>query len=71
VPPVTQMLKDSPTEVKVTLMQNMKKLAEVIGDKEFDEKIIPAILELSNDKIWRVRLAVVEFIPLLADFIPV
>ncbi len=70
-PPVTQMLKDSPTEVKVTLMQNMKKLAEVIGDKEFDEKIIPAILELSNDKIWRVRLAVVEFIPLLADFIPV
>lgn len=32
VPSVSQLLKDSPTEVKITIMQHMKILAEVIGD---------------------------------------
>ena len=31
VPPVVQLLKDSATEVRVSLMSNMKNLAEVIG----------------------------------------
>lgn len=48
----------------------MKALAEVIGDQEFDKQVIPAIIGLNNDKIWRVKLAVIQFIPLLADFIP-
>eukprot|EP00347_Sterkiella_histriomuscorum_P009905 403339428 len=70
IPPITQMLKDSPTEVKITLMQHMKTLAEIIGDQEFDTHIIPGIIQLSNDKIWRVKLAVIQFIPSLAEFIP-
>jgi serine/threonine-protein phosphatase 2A regulatory subunit A len=49
-------------------MQNMKSLAEAIGDKEFDEKIIPSIIGLANDKLWRVKLAVIQFIPSLAEF---
>jgi serine/threonine-protein phosphatase 2A regulatory subunit A len=48
----------------------MKILAEVIGDQEFDNHILPAIIHLSNDKMWRVKLAVIQFIPLLADIIP-
>ena len=31
-PSVSQLLKDSPTEVKITIMQHMKTLAQVIGD---------------------------------------
>ncbi len=46
-------------EVKVILMQNMKTLAEVIGDSDFDSLIIPSIITLSNDKLWRVKLAVI------------
>jgi serine/threonine-protein phosphatase 2A regulatory subunit A len=67
---VSQLLKDAPTEVKITIMQHMKALVEVIGDQEFDTHILPAIIQLSNDKIWRVKLAVIQFIPLLAEFIP-
>jgi len=37
----------------------MKTLAEIIGDQEFDNHIIPGIIQLSNDKIWRVKLAVI------------
>jgi hypothetical protein len=36
VPPVIQLIKDQATEVRVSLMQNMKHLAEVIGSSEVD-----------------------------------
>jgi 5,10-methylenetetrahydrofolate reductase len=51
-------------------MQHMKTLAEIIGEKDFDTHIIPGIITISNDKIWRVKLAVIQFIPTLAEFIP-
>lgn len=44
IPPVTQLLKESPTEVKITLMSHMKTLAETIGEREFDTHIIPGII---------------------------
>ena len=50
-------------------MQNMKNLSHIIGSEEVDNHIIPAIVALSNDKIWRVKLAIIEFIPMLSEFI--
>ena len=47
----------------------MKTLAQVIGSSEVDNHIIPLLIQMSSDKIWRVKLAVINFIPLLADFI--
>jgi serine/threonine-protein phosphatase 2A regulatory subunit A len=52
-------------------MQNMKSLAEVIGSDEVDTHIVPAIIQIANDKIWRVKLAIIEFIPLLAEFLDI
>ncbi len=34
--------------------------------KTLGVKLLPAIIEAAEDKQWRVRLAVVEFMPLLA-----
>lgn len=47
----------------------MKNIAHIIGSEEVDSHIIPAIVGLSNDKIWRVKLAIIEFIPMLSEFI--
>ena len=33
------------------------------------EKILPAITNLTSDKTWRIRLAVVEFLPKIANYI--
>jgi hypothetical protein len=44
------MLKDIPTEVRVTLMQNMKSIILVIGNEAVDTHIIPAIEKISTDK---------------------
>lgn len=43
---------------------NTKKLA--IGIERLSQALLPAIHELSEDKQWRIRLAIIEHIPLLA-----
>jgi serine/threonine-protein phosphatase 2A regulatory subunit A len=38
----------------------------VIGIERVSQALLPAIVELSEDKQWRIRLAIIEYIPLLA-----
>jgi serine/threonine-protein phosphatase 2A regulatory subunit A len=38
----------------------------VIGIELLSESLLPAIVELAEDKAWRVRQAIIEYIPLLA-----
>jgi serine/threonine-protein phosphatase 2A regulatory subunit A len=39
----------------------------VIGIDLLSESLLPAIVELAEDKSWRVRQAIIEYIPLLAN----
>ena len=39
---------------------------QVIGVKQLSQSLLPAIIELAEDNKWRVRLAIVEHMPLLA-----
>ena len=34
--------------------------------KQLSQSILPAIVELAEDQKWRVRLAIIEYMPLLA-----
>ncbi|RCI13688.1 hypothetical protein L249_7971 [Ophiocordyceps polyrhachis-furcata BCC 54312] len=40
---------------------------EVIGIELLSQSLLPAIVQLAEDKQWRVRLAIIEYIPLLAS----
>jgi len=40
--------------------------SQVIGVKQLSQSILPAIVELAEDPKWRVRLAIIEYMPLLA-----
>lgn len=40
---------------------------QVIGIELLAQSLLPAIEELAEDKHWRVRLAILEHIPLLAN----
>ena len=42
-------------------------MALVIGIEWLSQSLLPAIVELAEDKQWRVRLAIIEHIPLLAQ----
>jgi len=39
---------------------------QVIGVKTLSQSLLPAIVELAEDSKWRVRLAIIEYMPLLA-----
>ena len=39
---------------------------KVIGIELLAQSLLPAIEELAEDKHWRVRLAIIDYIPLLA-----
>lgn len=42
-------------------------LKQVIGIDLLSQSLLPAIVELAEDRHWRVRLAIIEYIPLLAS----
>ena len=39
----------------------------VIGVNQLSQSLLPAIFELAGDTKWRVRLAIIEYMPLLAS----
>ena len=42
-------------------------LLTVIGISQLSQSLLPAIVELAEDAKWRVRLAIIEYMPLLAE----
>lgn len=69
IPLVSILLKNKTTEVIVSLVDNLEPLFKTIGEVLLIEKLIPAIINLASDKTWRIRLAVLNFIPKMASFV--
>jgi len=41
--------------------------SQVVGIEMLSQSLLPAIVELAEDRQWRVRLAIIEYVPLLAS----
>ena len=52
-------------DVRLNIISNLASLNEVIGIDQLSQSLLPAIVELSEDTKWRVRLAILEHMPLL------
>ena len=59
-------LKDECPEVRLNIISNLDCVNEVIGVQQLSQSLLPAIVELAEDSKWRVRLAIIEYMPLLA-----
>ena len=53
-------------EVRLNIISNLDCVNEVIGIRQLSQSLLPAIVELAEDAKWRVRLAILEYMPLLA-----
>ena len=53
-------------KVRLNIISNLDCVNEVIGIRELSQSLLPAIVELAEDNKWRVRLAIIEYMPLLA-----
>lgn len=52
--------------VSIFRTYDMRSLFAVIGIHQLSQSLLPAIVELAEDNKWRVRLAIIEYMPLLA-----
>lgn len=59
-------LKDDCPEVRLNIISNLDCVNEVIGIQQLSQSLLPAIVELAEDPKWRVRLAIIQYMPLLA-----
>ena len=62
-----RLLKDSSPQVRLNIISKLEAVNAVIGVRLLSQSLLPAIAELSCDRAWRVRLAIIEFVPLLAS----
>ena len=52
--------------MRLKIISNLDCVNEVIGIQQLSQSLLPAIVELAEDTKWRVRLAIIEYMPLLA-----
>uniref|UniRef100_A0A6N2MXQ9 Phosphatase PP2A regulatory subunit A/Splicing factor 3B subunit 1-like HEAT repeat domain-containing protein n=1 Tax=Salix viminalis TaxID=40686 RepID=A0A6N2MXQ9_SALVM len=58
-------LKDEFPDVRLNIISKLDQVNQVIGIDLLSQSLLPAIVELAEDRHWRVRLAIIEYIPLL------
>jgi serine/threonine-protein phosphatase 2A regulatory subunit A len=60
------LIKDENIEIRMNLINNLSKLNKVIEIDNIIESIMPPIKEISANKSWRIRIQIMEIIPVLA-----
>jgi serine/threonine-protein phosphatase 2A regulatory subunit A len=60
------LIKDENLEIRMTLINNLSELNKVIEINNIIESVMPSIKEISANKSWRVRIQIMEIIPVLA-----
>ena len=58
-------LQDS--QVRLNVISRLSEVNEVIGLSHLSKPLLPAIENLAKDTKWRVRLAIIEYIPTIAQ----
>ena len=61
-----QLLKDEFPEVRLNIISTLHAVNTVVGVDLLSQSLLPAISELAEDRQWRVRLAIIDYFPLLA-----
>ncbi|MBE7181495.1 MAG: HEAT repeat domain-containing protein [Terriglobus roseus] len=61
------MLKDEFPDVRLGIISKLESVNAVIGIELLSQSLLPAIVQLAEDKNWRVRLAIIQYVPLLAS----
>ncbi len=49
-------------EVKLSLLSHVSEIDNVIGTEKLAVDIVPTLIELANDKKWRVRLGMIPYL---------
>ena len=61
------LLRDANAEVRLNIISNLGPVHAVVGVDLLSQSLLPAIVDLADDAKWRVRGAIIEHVPLIAD----
>ncbi|CDF34104.1 unnamed protein product [Chondrus crispus] len=64
---VMALLKDEVPEVRLNVISRLEKVSFIMSSEKLSRELLPAVVDLAEDKNWRVRLATMHHIPLLAS----
>lgn len=64
---VMALLKDEFPEVRLNVISRLEKVSFIMSGDKLSRELLPAVVDLAEDKNWRVRLATMQHIPLLAS----
>jgi serine/threonine-protein phosphatase 2A regulatory subunit A len=53
--------------VRLNVIGKLESINKVIGIELLSQSLLPAIVELAEDRQWRVRLAIIEYVPILGQ----
>ena len=59
-------MRDEIPDVRLNIISKLEEVNQVIGVDLLAQELLPAIKDLAEDTHWRVRLAIIEYVPLLA-----
>ncbi|XP_042555999.1 serine/threonine-protein phosphatase 2A 65 kDa regulatory subunit A alpha isoform-like [Dipodomys spectabilis] len=59
-------LRDRCLEVRLNIISNLDYVKEIFAIRQLSQSLLPAIVELAQDAKWRVRLAIIEYMSLVA-----
>jgi len=66
-PLILQFLYDEAPEVKLRTLEGLSKVLGVVGPRFLETSVLPQLLTLGNNPLWRVREQVIAQLPLLAE----
>jgi serine/threonine-protein phosphatase 2A regulatory subunit A len=66
-PHYNELLKDDSAKVRLAIVAKLGTTGGIIGVEHIQSTLLPAIVDLSNDKNWRVRAEIIQHIPVLAS----
>lgn len=63
---ILQQLRDDSSEVRLNVISRLDVIVDVIGIEKLSTSLLPAIVNLAEDRQWRVRQTIIEYIPELS-----
>lgn len=65
-PMILQLLRDDASEVRLNVISKLNVIVGVIGIEQLSASLLPAIVALAEDRQWRVRQTIIQYIPELS-----
>lgn len=60
---ILQFLRDDSSEVRLNVISKLDVIVGVMGIEQLSTSLLPAIVTLAEDRQWRVRQTIIEYIP--------